>query len=195
MEIKLERVVLRDMAESDIEDYVRWFTKELAWADFDAPWEQEETDEETERRNWTVYYESVKDLPEEELRWKFEIDRNGRHIGWVSFYWIDENYEWIAERDIRSGQTVHHAIGIDLCEPDIWGGGIGTEALRGFIGYLFDHGADATYTQTWSGNARMLRCAEKLGFEECCRKVGIRTVRGGQYDGLTFRIGKDGWHG
>ena len=29
--------------------------------------------------------------------------------------------------------------------------------------------------------------AEKLGFTECCRKPKLRTVRGQQYDGLTFR--------
>ena len=28
---------------------------------------------------------------------------------------------------------------------------------------------------------------EKLGFTECCRKPKLRTVRGQQYDGLTFR--------
>ena len=29
--------------------------------------------------------------------------------------------------------------------------------------------------------------AEKLGFTEYCRKPKLRTVRGQQYDGLTFR--------
>ena len=33
----------------------------------------------------------------------------------------------------------------------------------------------------------MIGLARKLGFEEYCRKPGVRTVRGKQYDGLTFR--------
>ena len=31
MQIKYENIILRDMVESDIEDYVRWFTTETEW--------------------------------------------------------------------------------------------------------------------------------------------------------------------
>lgn len=34
----------------------------------------------------------------------------------------------------------------------------------------------------------MIGLAEKLGFRECCRKPGLRRVRGEVYDGLTFRL-------
>ena len=185
MKIQYEDIILRDMMESDIEDYVRWFTTETEWSNTDAPWEPIGSDEETERTSWREYYESVKDLPDNMLRWKFEIEWNGRHVGWVSSYPIDENYEWIGE--IKDGQTVYRAIGIDICEPDVWGNGIGTNALRAFMNYYFEKGVDELYTQTWSGNIRMLRCTEKLGFVECNRNVGIREVDGQKYDGLTFR--------
>ena len=192
MTIRYENIILRDMIESDIEDYVRWFTVEREWENWDAPWEKEDTDEETERKRWTEYYESMKRRPDSARRWKFEIQWNGRHIGWVSSYCIDENFEWVGK--IKDGQTLHCAIGIDICEPDLWGNGIGTNALRAFIQYYFDKGADEIYTQTWSGNARMIRCAQKLGFTECNRNVGSREVDGqvdGQrYDGLTFVLKK-----
>ena len=45
MEIKFENIILRDMIESDIEDYVRWFTTETEWSKTDAPWEPIESDE------------------------------------------------------------------------------------------------------------------------------------------------------
>ena len=186
MRIKFENIILRDMIESDIEDYVRWFTTETQWSKTDAPWEPVESDEETERASWREYYESVKELPDHVRRWKFEICWNGRHIGWVSSYPVDENYEWIGE--IKDGQTVYHAIGIDICEPDAWGKGVGSNALHAFIQYYFNHGIDTIYTQTWSGNVRMLRCAEKLGFVECNRNIGAREVDGQKYDGLTFRL-------
>ena len=73
-------------------------------------------------------------------------------------------------------------------EPDVWGNGIGTNALCAFMNYYFENGVDELYTQTWSGNVRMLRCAEKLGFVECNRNVGTREVDGQKYDGLTFRL-------
>ena len=79
-------VVLRDMIESDIEDYVRWFTAETEWMDWDAPWENEETTPEAEREGWTEYFERIKTLPKDAPRWKFEIELDGRHVGWVSRY-------------------------------------------------------------------------------------------------------------
>lgn len=112
MQIKYENIILRDMIETDIEDYVRWFTAEREWEKWDAPWEKEDTDEEIERKEWTKYYESL------------------------------------------------------------------------------DSGACELYTQTWSGNVRMLRCAEKLGFTECNRCIGEREVNGRKYDGLTLKFKK-----
>lgn len=121
MQIKYENIILRDMIETDIEDYVRWFTAEREWEKWDAPWEKEDTDEEIERKEWTKYYESVKNRPDNAYRWKFEIEWNGKHIGWVSSYCIDENYEWVGKAE--EGQIVHRAVGIDICESDSWGKG------------------------------------------------------------------------
>ena len=188
MKIESDNMILRDMIESDIEDYVRWFTVEREWENWDAPWEKQDTSEETERKKWTEYYESVKARPDDTHRWKFEIEWNGRHIGWVSSYYIDENYEWVG--NIKAGQTVYRAIGAGICEPDLWGKGIGTKALRAFMNYYFEKGVNELYTQTWSGNVRMIRCAEKLGFVECDRVVGEQEVGGQKYDGLTFKIKK-----
>ena len=53
--------------------------------------------------------------------------------------------------------------------------------------FFIERGVDELYTQTWSGNVLMVRCAEKLGFVECDREVGEREVDGQKYDGLTFR--------
>ena len=191
MEIKFENIILRDMIESDIEDYVRWFTTETKWSKTDAPWEPMESDEETERRDWTEYYQAVRDMPGKAIRWKFEIEFCGKHIGWVSSYLIDGNYGFTTPADVQSGQKVYRAIGIDICESDVWGKGIGTNALRAFMDYYFSLGFESLYTQTWSGNTRMIRCAEKLGFVECNRYTGIREVEGRAYDALTFRLEKD----
>ena len=55
MKIKNENIILRDMIESNIDDYVRWFTTETEWSNTDAPWESIESDEETERKSWREY--------------------------------------------------------------------------------------------------------------------------------------------
>ena len=67
MRIEFENIILRDMTESDIEDYIRWFTTETEWSNTDAPWEPIESDEETERKSWREYYESVKELSDDRM--------------------------------------------------------------------------------------------------------------------------------
>lgn len=144
------------MIESDIEDYVRWFTVDREWENWDAPWEKEDTNVETERNRWTEYYESVKDHPVKALRRKIEIKWNGRHIDWISSYCIDEKYECIGKN--KDGQKAYRAIGIDICESNLCGKGIGTIALGAFINYYFENSTNEIYIQTWSGNVRMIRC-------------------------------------
>ena len=189
MKNQIKSIILRDMIETDVDDYVRWFTAETEWTAWDAPWEPIDSNEAAQRGDWMKYYESVKRLSDNVVRWKFEIEYEGKHIGWVSSYLIDENYEWISADNIGNRQT-YCAIGIDICEKTFWDNGIGTKALQAFIQYLVDNGHDELYTQTWSGNKHMLSCASKLGFEVCKRNVGEREINGEKYDGLTLRFKK-----
>ena len=133
---------------------------------------------EAERSSWTEYYEAVRELPEDAVRLKFEIELDGEHVGWVSRY-TDLEY-------VENPQGLP-AVGIDIPEPSCRNRGVGTEALGLFLRYLKDAGFSCVYTQTWSGNATMLRVAEKLGFEPVCRMVGDRTVRGESYDAVTLK--------
>ena len=97
-------------------------------------------------------------LSDEMPRKSFQIcTPEGEYVGWCSSYFINEDYD--SDKD---GDRL--AIGIDLPE-----------------------GFTELYTQTWSGNERMIKLAEKLGFTECSRESKECTVRGQQYDGLTFR--------
>ena len=172
-------IELRDMRESDIEDYVRWFTETTDWMRTDAPWENEETTAEAERKSWREYYEAVRDLPADAVRRKFEIEADGLHVGWVCRY-----------TDLGEVENPEKlpAVGIDIAESAFRGRGVGTEALRAFILYLKEKGFPAVYTQTWSGNAAMMRVAEKLGFTLCSRLRDIRAVEGKKYDALTYRL-------
>lgn len=172
-------LILRDMIESDIEDYVRWFTVETEWMHWDAPWEKDQTDEATERVSWSEYFQTVSQKPADRVRYKFEIQADGRHIGWVSAYTDTEFYD-------NPGETV--AIGLDIPEKQYRGHGHGSEALTQFMDYYRKLGHKKLLTQTWSGNAPMIAVAKKLGFTEVSRTVGVRTVNGKAYDALTFEI-------
>ena len=165
------------MIESDISDYVRWFTSETEWMDYDAPWESKGSSYDEELQGWTEYYQSIKDLTKDELRWKFEIECNHQHIGWVSRY-FDLEY-------IENKENIP-AIGIDIPEKSFYNHGVGTEAIRQFMNYLEKVGYQHFYIQTWSGNKRMLRVAEKLGFKVFFVKKDHRLVNGEYYDAITL---------
>ncbi len=172
-------ITLRDMRESDIENYVRWFTAETEWIHWDAPWEPIETSVEEERKRWTEYYNAMQDMPGDAVRWKYEIECDGVHIGWICCY---QNLEYMENPE------GYPAIGLDIPEPVYRGRGYGAEAFRQFIAYLSSHGHRHFYTQTWSGNLPMLRLAEKLGFREVHRVREHREVDNKKYDSVTFRL-------
>lgn len=191
MEIKYRDIVLRDMEERDIDDYVRWNTVETEWALWDAPWEMEEAlasydpAEDRERlEQWIAFLREK----QPELPTSLEIDVSGCHIGMTSAYLVDENYDWISRREVQPGQLTYWTLGVDIHESAFWGRGLGSQALAAWISYFLGKGFSELCLQTWSGNTRMVHVAKKLGFVECCRKAGIRKVRGGVYDGLTFRL-------
>ncbi len=170
-------VKLRDMVYDDIQDYVRWFTKDITWMKTDAPWEKNEYNEREELKSWTEYYQYVKSLQPNDIRYKFEIECDGKHIGWVSSY---------TDLDYLENKEQILAIGIDIPEVSMQNKGVGTKALELFIDYLKGQGHQVLYLQTWGGNDRMLKVASKLGFEVFYVLPKHRMVEGKLYDAITL---------
>lgn len=189
--IKDKKVILRDFIESDIPKRIHWETTQREWQLWDAPWEYENLTEAEANNALKNYIESMKiwvqkyqSMPGAEKRTGFQIcTTENVYIGWCNSYTIDDDYRFSRLGDKR-------AIGIDIPERSQRSKGYAYHALCLFTDYLLARGETQIYTQTWSGNERMIALAHKLGFEECCRKKGIRTVRGSIYDGLTFRLNK-----
>lgn len=188
MEIKNEKVILRDLIESDIENYIRWETVETEWQQWDAPWEYDEGlifDEEKFRQECLEKLAKKKD--DNEIRYRLQVcinDDTRKHIGWCSAYCIDDNYLY------TKGEG-HLTIGINIPDLASRRKGYATAAWDLFIQYFLSKGIKEFYTQTWSGNYRIIGLMNKLGFEECHRKKHIRKVRGSIYDALTFKLNMD----
>ncbi|MGL5675078.1 MAG: GNAT family N-acetyltransferase [Cellulosilyticaceae bacterium] len=186
-----DKVVLRDFIESDIEKRIYWETVDTEWQLWDGPWEYEELNAKQKEDDLKKYIETMgkwvniySEMPKDVKRTSFQItlnNANSTYIGWCSSYKMNNQYEFSKEGTMR-------AIGIDIPDTSARNKGYATATLVLFIQYLLDQGETAIYTQTWSGNTRMIALAGKLGFEECNRKVNFRTVRGTLYDGLTFRL-------
>lgn len=187
MEITYEDITLRDYRLSDVDDEVRWTNEDTAWFYSDTPWMKLEPADPDELREDMLQVISA--LPD--IRWRFEIETAGRHIGTVSSYYLDEDLEptpWASIDQHKNARENHsvRGLGIEICEMELWGRGIGGKALTAFMEYYRGLGEDRFILETWSGNARMLGCARKLGFTEVKRQKGAYTVDGREYDGLVL---------
>lgn len=192
MRLHNEKVILRDMIAGDVEDRIRWETVETEWCDWDAPWESDPRsidyvpfDEMKYRRECAEALSKPKD--DAKARMSFEIcanDGKETHIGWCNCYYINEDH-------LYTRGAGKHAIGIDIPPLSARRKGYATAAWTLFIRYLIEHGAQEIYTQTWSGNERVIGLIHKLGFVEVGRKKEKRVVRGAVYDALTFRLDRE----
>ena len=191
--VRYRNIILRDLRESDIEDEIRWNTVETAWMDWDGP--DLTSDEVFEEENCRKEMRELLANPRQGMRKSFELETSdGRHIGTVSCYATDENFQHITWKESDSVDAFWYTLGIVICESDLWCRGLGAQALTAFCQYFLNHGKPNLRLQTWSGNFRMVRCAEKIGFVEINRFVGNRHIRGQIYDGLTFQLDLDRFH-
>lgn len=170
-------VVLRDAHQGDVDEYVRWWDHGQEWQKWDAPWEiLPQVNDVVARLKNRLRQEPP--VP----RVSMEVDTvDGDHVGWVNRYWLDENAGWLE-------------VGINLPEAGHWGRGLGTEALALWVDYLFTE-ADVHRIGlgTWSGNERMLRVAEKLGFRTEARFREARLVQGRRFDAVRCGLLRGEW--
>ena len=173
-EIKGKMVTLRDLTDTDLNDYRKWFTKGLEWTKWDAPWEEMS---DTFAQDFVQRLSTRLSKGPQEIKTRLEIEVDGTHIGWVSSYNIERKPDFLA-------------VGISIPEDEFWAKGIGREALQLWIGYIFENrGLEHIYCETWSGNERMVRLALRIGFE-IIENDKVLEYNGVQYNKLKFRIGK-----
>lgn len=189
MKITLDNITLRDYVLSDVEDEVRWTNVETEWFRSDTPWMEIEPVDADELR--ADMAEIINNMPENAIRWRFEIEVDGRHIGLVSSYYLDSNFEYTPWESIDQSKNAFQnnsirALGIEICEMDYWGKGIGTKVLTMLMDYYRSFGENHFLIETWSGNHRMLGCARKLGFHEVKRIKDAHVVDGAAVDDLVL---------
>lgn len=167
---------------------IRWQTVETEWCQWDAPWEMEEEEPfnaDAYRAKMTSALSRKRDA--DRFRYGFQIcvaDETSKHIGWINAYYIDEDYRY-------TKQNGKLTIGIDIPDLSARRKGYATEAWQLYIRYLLNQGIEEIYSQTWSGNVRVLGLMSKIGFVVCNVEKDFRTVRGQLYDGLTLKLALD----
>lgn len=182
IEIRGERVVLRDPRPEDVEARLRWITVETTWQDWDAPWEGKSIvpPEKVDDTRRTMLENIAKPLPTPRSLLYIQLI-GGPLLGRVSHYH-------------------HNAVnrctmaGIRIWESAFWNQGLGTEAMGLWVDYLFSNlDLHRIGLQTWSRNHRMIRCAEKCGFVLEARLRENIEWNGQRYDGVEFGMLRREW--
>lgn len=172
----MEEIHLKKFEEKDLSKIKEWYTTLTEWKLWDAPWEKIEYNEQKQRLFRT---QRTENLP----CFEYEIIYDEKHVGWISAYYMTNDFKYNGLL-----KTNNIAIGIDLPDTTIRGKEIGTIAINKYLKYFKKLGYSKIYTQTWSGNTRMIHVAEKIGFKEINRFKNLRFVNGKNYDALTFVI-------
>lgn len=179
-EVKLqaERVTLRSLQEEDFREVYRlcYGEREPEWKKWDAPYFPLEHIDFYEFCSRMESRLKRADVPSMLL-----IEADQQIIGSVSYYWEHKESKWLE-------------MGIVIYRPEYWSGGYGTEALELWTEYLFEQiplvRAGIT---TWSGNVRMMKCAEKLGMQLEGRMRKCRYHDGEYYDSIRMGILREEW--
>lgn len=169
-------VRLRTTVESDVTDYQRWNVPGLKAWELDGPWFGGTLDKMIEsRRKWLA---GDSRPPFRHL----EIDVAGRgHAGWVTAY-------------VHSDDPHMTEAGINIVDDSLWNRGLGTEAFGLWVDYLFPaFELSRLGFSTWSGNPRMIRVGEKLGFVHEGRIRGGCEVRGRFFDRIKMGLLRNEW--
>ncbi len=183
MVIKGKQIILRDWDLQDLPDYARWLQPGHEWKQLDGPYyagpSPEEIPEIVEDQRNAIEFA---DWPSPRHQLIIANPTDNRMVGQVSWYWISEETNW-------------PALGIVIYDPQHWRKGIGYEALGLWSDYLLE--VQPLFVRldvrTWSGNAGMMRLAQKLGYREEARFRKARIVNGDYYDGMGYGVLRDEW--
>lgn len=171
-------IEFKNFEATNIDNFECWFNTKTEWMNWDAPWKLV---------NYTF---NKKELLKKRLLktshnpcFEFEIYYNNEHIGWISAYYMTDDYKW---NDLQPTDKI--AIVIDIPETKFRGLGIGKQAYKLYLDYFKSLGYTKIYTQTWSGNTPMINLALRSGFKEINRYKDLRIVNNQKFDALTFEI-------
>jgi RimJ/RimL family protein N-acetyltransferase len=85
-------------------------------------------------------------------------------------------------------------LGIVIFDPQWWGRGHGSEALREWTGLCFrETDAHVITLTTWSGNERMMRAALRVGYREAARIREARSWQDRRWDSVKFDLLRREW--
>jgi len=178
-----EQIILRDVILSDIDRYVYWQTHG-EWREYDAPWEgyRDTLPPENEKNIRSYFLELIEsEKPSPRIGCMIVHKDDDRLIGSVTRY-----------GDKRFSDVFY--LGINICEDEYLNNGLGTEALKLWINYLFENSSvHKIECHTWSLNPRMMHVNEKLQFKLEGRERELIQWQGEWQDRMRYGMLRQEW--
>ncbi len=149
---------------------------DLEWMNWDGPYFQDPV------LTWEDFRSGFgKNCLDNPLRKAIYAD--DRIVGIVTAYWEDNDlHQWLD-------------FGIAIYDPNLWNRGVGSQAIRQWLTYLFAQEPTIQrigYT-TWSGNHRMMKLGGKLGMLKEAQIRKVRFWQGEYYDSVKYGILREEW--
>ncbi|MCG8329717.1 MAG: GNAT family N-acetyltransferase [Chitinophagales bacterium] len=176
--IRLRKIEARDLA-----DYKYWKKPIHAYHKFNGPYFKRQSEEEIKEEitNLKRAFEqgNLNPLPQKRIITNVENEL----IGEVSWYWKSKETDWLE-------------IGIVIFNDKFWRKGIGYEALKLWIEEVFNDRKEIVRIglTTWSGNASMMKLAEKIGMKKEAEYQKARIVDGVYYDSVSYGVLREEWY-
>ncbi|GAB6262561.1 GNAT family N-acetyltransferase [Photobacterium sp. R1] len=167
-------VTIRPARLSELDELYHLVTSDEAWTQFNGPYFPYTTP------SFTEFAQSTFSRMCEGKTMQL-IAMSGRPVGSVSYYWECELTRWLE-------------MGVIIYQSDDWGKGLAALALPQWISHLFSAlEIERVGLTTWSGNPRMMACAEKLGFQQEARLRKVRYFQGEYYDSVKYGVLRSEW--
>ena len=184
MVIEGRKIVLRDWVMADLPVYQSWLSNDYEWKQFNGPYFVMDESKVPARIGRLQKAIEAAEWSNPRRRLVIADRATDAFVGVVSRYWESKETNWLS-------------VGIVIYDPTQWNGGIGFEAFGLWSDYILREMPELVRLGlgTWSGNVRMMRLAQKLGFQqEACFRMA-RIVRGEYYDSVAYGVLRTEWEG
>lgn len=144
--------------------------------------------------NWNGPYFQDPVLTWEEFQKEFDEEtwKNPR----LGIIWYEQKLVGFASAHWEDGRLKQWLdFGVIIYDLNFWGKGIGTEAMKIWISYLFEcypYLPHIGFT-TWSGNKGMMKIGEKLGMKKEAQIRKVRYWQGSYYDSVKYGLLREEW--
>lgn len=173
-------ILLRKISLADLDAYEYWKLPQHKYHQLNGPYFRKKAPDEIaleiEELRLALKTGHPDPLPDRRI-----ISKADREVlGEVNWYWKSEETNWLE-------------IGIVIFDEQNWGQGIGLRAMQRWIAQIFRERPELVRIglTTWSGNAGMMKLAEKLGMQKEAHYRKARIVDGQFYDSISYGLLKE----